>query len=157
MHTTLLNRFVDMVNSHDLTHLADVVTDDITEDGPVVVDAPTGGLAAFRAGWTQMLTSFPDIHVTVTDTIEDENRVAARISLRATGTGPYRRAAATGRHAEWTGVLWLRVRDGRICHFAGLTDRFAVLQQLGFIANDNELATTVSTSSRPTNPVDNGR
>jgi predicted ester cyclase len=141
MHETLINRFVTMVNNHDLTDIGDVVTDDITEDGPIVVDAPTGGLAAFHAGWTQMLTSFPDIHVTVTDMIEDEHRVAARISLRATGTGPYRRAGATGRHAEWTGVLWLRIREGRICHFGGLTDRFAVLQQLGFIGDDDQLAT----------------
>lgn len=144
MHETLVDRFVTMINNHDLTDIADVVTDDITEDGPVVVDAQTGGLEAFRAGWTQMLTSFPDIHVTVTETIADEDRVAARISLRATGSGPYRRAAATGRHAEWTGVLWLRIRDGRICHFAGLTDRFAVLQQLGFIGSDDELAASVS-------------
>ncbi|GAB3910389.1 hypothetical protein GCM10029964_114130 [Kibdelosporangium lantanae] len=140
MHETLVNRFVELVNGHDLTDIGDVVTDDITEDGPVVVDAPTSGLEAFRAGWTQMLTSFPDIHVTITDMIENGDQVAARISLRATGTGPYRRAGATGRHAEWTGVLWLRVRDGRICHFGGITDRFAVLQQLGFIGSDDELA-----------------
>jgi steroid delta-isomerase-like uncharacterized protein len=141
---TAITRFVEMINTHSLTEVREVIADDITEEGPVVLDAPTGGIDAFVQGWQQMLDSFPDIHVTITDTIAEDDRVAARISLHATNTGFYRRAEATNRTASWTGVIWVRLRDGKIAHFAGLTDRFAVLQQLGFIGSDDDLAPRAS-------------
>jgi predicted ester cyclase len=143
---SVVERFVAMINSHDLSLLSEVVADDVVEEAPVVVDAPTGGISAFRSGWSQMLASFPDIAVTLTGMISEGDLVAARISLRATNTGFYRRASATGRYAEWTGFVWVRLRDGKISHFAGLTDRFAVLQQLGFIGSDDELASAMSGS-----------
>ena len=148
MRKAVVDRFVSMINAHDLSRLAEVVADDVVEESPIVVDAPTdGGIETFRAGWEQMLTSFPDIHVTVNGMIEQDDTVAARITLRATNTGFYRRAEATLRSAEWSGFMWIRLRDGKIVHFHGQTDRFGVLQQLGFIESDDELAAKVNAAN----------
>jgi predicted ester cyclase len=150
MHETVIREFVEMINAHDLGRLADVVTADVEEEGPIVVDAPTGGgIGTMRAGWQQMLDSFPDIRITIDDMIESGDRLAARISLRATNTGHYRRADATNQYAEWTGFLWITMRDGKIARFHGQTDRFAVLQQLGFIGSDDELAAAVTSAGEP--------
>ncbi|MGW4394662.1 nuclear transport factor 2 family protein [Amycolatopsis nivea] len=83
---TALRRFLAIVNSHDLAELDTVVAEDVTESGPVVVDAPTGGLAAFRIGWTQMLTAFPDLRVDVDALLAEDDRVAATVTLTATNT-----------------------------------------------------------------------
>ncbi|TCO65436.1 ester cyclase [Actinocrispum wychmicini] len=148
MQKAVVERFVSIINTHDLTNLAEVIAHDVTEEGPIVVDAPAeGGIAAFRTGWEQMLSSFPDIHVALDGMVEEGDTVAARITLRATGTGFYRRAEATGRPAEWTGFVWVRLRDGKIVYFHGLTDRFGVLQQLGFIGSDDELAAKVNAAN----------
>ncbi|MFD9887847.1 ester cyclase [Amycolatopsis sp. NPDC059027] len=136
----VLGRFLDMVNAHDLRDIGEVVTDDVTETGPIVVDAPSGGLENFRAGWEQMLVAFPDIHVGVETMLAEGDTVAATISLSATNTGYYRRGEATGKHATWRGFVVVRLRDGKIAEFDALTDRFGVLQQLGIIGDDDELA-----------------
>ncbi|WP_158881135.1 ester cyclase [Amycolatopsis anabasis] len=137
----VVRRFIEeFVNAHDLTGLGEVVAEDVTESGPVVVDAPSGGLDAFRRGWQMMLDSFPDIHVTVDDLVAEPGKVAARISLSATNTGYYRRGAATGKHAEWRGFVLARLRDGKIAHVDAMTDRFGMLRQLGIIGDDDELA-----------------
>lgn len=133
-------RFVEMINRHDLRDLGEVVAEDVTETGPVVVDAPSGGLAAFREGWQTMLGSFPDLRVEVLDLVGEPGKVVARIELSATNTGYYRRGLATGKHATWGGFLKLDLREGRITHVDALTDRFGVLQQLGIIGDDDELA-----------------
>lgn len=137
----VVRRFLDeFVNTHDLTRLDEVIAEDVVEAGPIVVDAPSGGIDAFRQGWQLMLDSFPDIHVTADTLLAEDDRVAAAISLTATNTGYYRRGEATGKHAEWRGFVLLRLRDGKITEFDALTDRFAILQQLGVIGDDDELA-----------------
>ncbi|QWF79575.1 ester cyclase [Amycolatopsis sp. CA-230715] len=136
----LIRRFVAMVDAHDLSDLHEVLTEDVTEAGPIVVDAPSGGLDAFRAGWQMMLGSFPDLAVTIDETVAEPGKVAATISLRATNTGHYRRGEATGRHARWRGFVIAHVRDGRISRFDAMTDRFGMLQQLGIVGDDDELA-----------------
>ncbi|MEV4317524.1 ester cyclase [Actinocrispum sp. NPDC049592] len=142
---TVLARFVEMINTHTLTNAHELIDENIVEEGPIVVDAPTGGgLQTFLEGWTQMLESFPDIHIEVTDTITEGDRTAARISLQATNTGPYRRTQGTNTHATWTGILWLTTKGGKITHFAAMTDRLSILQQLGFIGTDDDLAEAVN-------------
>ncbi|WP_406640664.1 ester cyclase [Amycolatopsis sp. WGS_07] len=137
---TVLQRFVSIVNSHDLSDLDTVVAEDVTEAGPVVVDAPTGGLAAFRTGWTQMLTAFPDLRVDLDSLLAEGDRAAATVTLTATNTGYYRRGFATGKSGTWRGFLLARVTDGRISDLDIQTDRLAILQQLGIVGDDDELA-----------------
>ncbi|WP_275291690.1 ester cyclase [Amycolatopsis sp. La24] len=137
---TVLRRFLAIVNSHDLAELDTVVAEDVIESGPVVVDAPTGGLAAFRTGWTQMLTAFPDLRVDVDSLLAEDDRVAATVTLTATNTGYYRRGFATGKNGTWRGFVLARVTDGRIAELDIQTDRLAILQQLGIVGDDDELA-----------------
>lgn len=137
---TVLRRFLAIVNNHDLAELDTVVAEDVTESGPVVVDAPTGGLAAFRSGWTQMLTAFPDLRVDVGSLLAEDDRVAATVTLTATNTGYYRRGFATGKSGTWRGFVLARVTDGRIAELDIQTDRLAILQQLGIVGDDDELA-----------------
>jgi len=137
---TVLRRFVDLANGHDLSELDTVVAEDVTEAGPVVVDAPTGGLAAFRAGWTQMLTAFPDLRVTVDSLLSEGDQAAATVTLTATNTGYYRRGFATGRPGIWRGFVLATVTEGKIRALDIQTDRLGILQQLGIVGDDDELA-----------------
>ena len=138
----VVTRFIEeFVNRHDLTGVAEVIAEDITEGGPIVVDAPSGGLEAFTEGWQMMLASFPDLRVTVESMLSEGDRVAAKLRLSATNTGFYRRGEATDKHAEWGGFVMATVRDGKIAELDALTDRFGILQQLGIIGSDDELAT----------------
>ncbi|GAA4540605.1 ester cyclase [Amycolatopsis samaneae] len=136
----VLRRFLDHLNAHDLTTIDEVVADDVVESGPIVVDAPSGGIENFRTGWARMLTAFPDLRVEAETMLAEGDRVAATISLSATNTGYYRRGEATGRHATWRGFVVVRVRDGRIAEIDAQTDRFGMLRQLGIIGDDDELA-----------------
>lgn len=139
-HRDVVRRFIEIVNTHDLSSIGTVITDDVVESGPIVVDASSGGIEAFRLGWQMMLTSFPDLRVTLETVVAEDDRVAATLVLSATNTGRYRRGAATGRAATWRGFMLVRLREGKIAEIDVMTDRFAVLQQLGIIGDDDELA-----------------
>lgn len=77
-------------------------------------------------------TAFPDLRINVEDIVAEEDRVA----VRATWTGTHRGALpmmpvpATGRRVTFTGMVFWRIRDGKIAERWGTIDRLGIQQQL---------------------------
>jgi steroid delta-isomerase-like uncharacterized protein len=78
-----------------------------------------------------ILEGFPDYHETVEDLVADGDRVAARLTLRGTHTGPFAGAPATGKSVEFTDVTFVRIENGKIAELWGLSDHLTLLTQLG--------------------------
>lgn len=87
-----------------------------------------------------MLDAFPDLRMDVDSLLAEGDRVAATVTLTATNTGYYRRGFATGKRGTWRGFVLARAADGRISELDLQTDRLAILQQLGIVGDDDELA-----------------
>lgn len=62
----------------------------------------------------EFLKAFPDLKVTVEDTISEGNKVAVRWSAMATHAGDAFGTKATHRPVHFHGVSWFVIRDGRI-------------------------------------------
>jgi hypothetical protein len=60
--------------------------------------------------------------------------------MSGTNTGDYRRGGATNRKGTMRAFLLWRVSDGRLVESWGTTDRFQLLQELGIVPSDDELA-----------------
>jgi predicted ester cyclase len=79
------------------------------------------------------LKAFPDLKVTVEDLMADGDMVVARVSYSGTHQGTLRGMAPTGKQFTVMGINIFRIANGKLVEHWGLSDRLAVLQQLGVV------------------------
>lgn len=99
-----------------------------------LTDSPTEaliGTEAFKKYWREMIVIFPDVQVAVESTIAEDDRVAARCSLRATHTGEGMGVKPTGRKIHVTGVRICTFREGKVTEAWNCFDFILVYRQLG--------------------------
>ncbi|MFE4461330.1 ester cyclase [Nocardia tengchongensis] len=98
----------------------------------VVIHAPeVGGIEGLKQFNTTVRTAFPDWHATVEELLAEDDRVVERWTGHGTQLGEFQGIPATGRTVAVPGVVFYRVRDGRITEFRGSFDVFSMLGQLG--------------------------
>jgi steroid delta-isomerase-like uncharacterized protein len=91
------------------------------------------GLVEFKQFVRSLRSAFPDIHVTIHDTLAQGDRVVARWSATMTHTGPFLGIAATGRKATVTGMSIQRIVDGKIVEGWDNWDQLGLLVQIGAV------------------------
>lgn len=117
---------------------ADAIDEMFAEDGIAhgLADesgAPLRGTSAFREFHSRFRGAFPDIVVTVEDTVVEGDKVAARCSVRAVHVGDDLGFAATQRPMEITGMTIARVKDGKIAEAWNNFDFMSMFRQLGVL------------------------
>lgn len=89
--------------------------------------------ADFKAFHQVFCGAFPDIEVTVEDTIAEGDLVAARCSVRGKHSGDHLGIAATNAPVEFAGMVFLRVKDGKFIESWNNFDFLKMNQQIGII------------------------
>jgi steroid delta-isomerase-like uncharacterized protein len=96
---------------------------------------PWDGQLLSRDGFKERLKisriPFPDICFEILETVAEDDRVAVSWVMRGTNTGPMGDMAATGKSIEVRGLTIYYFEAGKICGHWQVTDRLAVVQQLG--------------------------
>ena len=109
----LLQRFaIDPWSTGDLSGLDETVGDDYVLEPGMGVEDLKDAIRSSRA-------SFPDLTLTVLETVTEGDRIAYRWEMTGTHQGDYEGIAPTGRRITASGITLLRLRDGRVVH-----DRF---------------------------------
>src|ERR1700682_6030721 len=75
---------------------------------------PLRGPAGFIEFHSRFRGAFPDIVVTVEDTVCEGDKIAARCSVRGERSGVTLAFPATNAPVEFTGIAIVRVKDGKI-------------------------------------------
>lgn len=114
---------------------ADAIDELFAEDGLAhgladETGAPLRGPAAFREFHSKFRGAFPDIVVTVDDTVAEGDKVAARCTVRAVHAGDHLGFAATQKPMEITGIAIVRIRDGQIVEAWNNFDFMSMFRQL---------------------------
>jgi steroid delta-isomerase-like uncharacterized protein len=107
----------------------DAIVHGLTDDS----ENPLRGPAAFKEFHTRFREAFPDIVVTVEDTIEEVDKVTARCTVRGKHTGDSLGFAATHAPVVMTGISITRSKDGKILEAWNNFDFMAMYQQLDVI------------------------
>ena len=104
-------------------------------------DAQSSGREGVKAFLRQMRGAFPDVRMTVQETITEGNRISARVQLDATHTGDGLGVAPTQRRVRVIGIVMVHVENGQIAESWNSWDQLAMLRQLGLVpsAPDNEI------------------
>lgn len=95
------------------------------------------GLVEFKQFAQNLRSAFPDIHVTIHDTLAQGDEVVARWSATMTHTGPFLGIAATGRKATVTGMSIQRIVEGKIVEGWDNWDQLGLLVQIGAVPAAN--------------------
>jgi steroid delta-isomerase-like uncharacterized protein len=111
-------------NSKDLAVVDQVFADEVSVDGRIV------GRAGVKTGMSRHLTGFPDLHVTIDDSIAEGNKVAIWYTVEGTHSGEFAGIPPTGRHVRWAGVDLLTFEHGKIAQARFLSDFFGLMSQL---------------------------
>ncbi|MDR3418253.1 MAG: ester cyclase [Nevskia sp.] len=75
---------------------------------------PVRGPASFKPFHRSFCRAFPDIHVEVADAVTEGDMIAARCRVKGTHLGDGLGVPPSGRHVDFTGMAFMRVRNGRI-------------------------------------------
>lgn len=94
---------------------------------------PVRGPAEFKKFFTGFRAAFPDIHITVKETVSENDLVVAYCSVKATHTGEAFGMAATGMPVSFEGMLMFRVRDGKCVEAWNCFDFLKMFQQMGVL------------------------
>ncbi|OLE54845.1 MAG: hypothetical protein AUG51_05740 [Acidobacteria bacterium 13_1_20CM_3_53_8] len=94
---------------------------------------PLRGPAGFKAFHQKFREAFPDINITIEDTVSERDKIAARCRVRGKHTGDTLGYAATHKPVEFTGITIIRVSDGQIVEAWNNFDFLTMYQQMGVI------------------------
>lgn len=127
----LLRQHTETVwNQGDLDAVDRFVAADYVEHDPSVEDR-LDGPEAYRRNVEAFRSAFPDLEVTIEDSVVQDDRIAMRQSFSGTHEGEFMGIEPTGNEVESTSFLICRVEDGKIAETWVETDMLGLLEQLG--------------------------
>jgi steroid delta-isomerase-like uncharacterized protein len=94
---------------------------------------PLRGPVDFKRFHATFREAFPDIVVTVEDMIAEDDKVAARCSVRGSHMGDSLGIAATQAPVEFTGITIVRIKGGKIVEGWNNFDFMTMNKQIGAI------------------------
>ncbi|MEU6071313.1 MULTISPECIES: ester cyclase [Streptomyces] len=126
-HRALIQAFVDMINSHDVSTMSEHTAPGHIDHNPVVAD----GIEANAAFFQQIFDAFPDVHVVAHDVIVDGDRIAGRFEYSGTHRGTFFGVEGTGRTLSFQSIDIWRVEDGLLAEHWDQLDMAGMFHQLG--------------------------
>jgi predicted ester cyclase len=128
----MLRRFFDEVLNKQKLPLVDELI-----DTSYIYHGPFGelkGPQSYKQVSTEILTAFPDHHITIEDMVAEGDKVVSRFTARGTHKGgDYMGFAPKGKQFKMSGIMISRIAGGKIVEDWESIDLLGQLQQLGAI------------------------
>ena len=131
----LLQRAYEQIfNQGNLDQIEEFVSTDLVDHEP----PPPGmecleGIEVLRQFVKVSRDAFPDLQFTVEDMIAEEDKVAARYTMRGTHQGEFMGVAPTGNRVEVTGIDMVRFEGAKMVEHWANSDELGMMQQLGLV------------------------
>ena len=129
----LVRRYLDDVFAKgDFDAIPAIFAADYVERDPAS-EGTIRGHDGVRGDLEPFVSAFSDTQVTVEDQLAEGDRVATRVTVRATHVEGLRGLSPTGERIEVTGTVVHRVADGRLAEGWWNWDTLGLMRQLGAI------------------------
>ena len=115
----------------DMSRVAEFYAENFTADYPRTDWG--NGVEGVVALAESIRGAFPDYREHIDELIDAGDNIVVRLTIRGTHTGLMGDIPATGREVTFNDVTICRVQDGKIVEQRGLSDHYALFQQLGLI------------------------
>ena len=123
--------FEEVWNQGRETAIAELMAPDAAVYGVAGPDQVHRGPAAFKPFWQQFRDAFPDIQFRMDDLICEGDTVAGRWTARMTHKGDQLGIAATHKPLTITGMVFARVKDGKMVEGWNSWDQLTFTRKLG--------------------------
>lgn len=115
----------DVVNTHNLAALDDILAPDAPQDSATFADNP-GPRQVLGA----LFTGFPDVRHEIEAVITDGDLVVIRYRATGTHAGEFQGYAPSGKQVTWTGINIYRIQCGRIAETWSEVDGLGRIAQM---------------------------
>lgn len=85
----------------------------------------------FKTLHRAFLSAYPDLKITIEETVSEGDKIAARCTVRATHTGEGLGVVPTNQPIEFTGMTIVKVKDGKIVEAWNEFDFMKMYSQVG--------------------------
>ena len=133
-NSQLIRRWFDQVWNQGRAEVIDQMSHPQTKGYGQAEHGKQIDIDEFKKLWSGLRSAFPDIHITIHDTIEQGEKVAARWSATMTHKGEFLGFEPTGRAATITGISLQRWENGKIMEGWDNWDQLGLLVQLGAVS-----------------------
>jgi predicted ester cyclase len=130
-------RVHEVTNTHDATLISATFDETFAPDVLIHIPlpVPSTGVRALKDLFAMLHDAFPDLQITVQDTIAEGDKVVGRNSLTGTHRGDYMGLSPTGNRVVYSEIFIFRFAAGRIAEIWGVVDVVAQLRQLGVLTD----------------------
>jgi steroid delta-isomerase-like uncharacterized protein len=127
----LVKRWFDEVwNNGNLDAIDELLATDAIGHGLGEAGKNVIGPEAFKPFVQRLRGAFPDMHISVDDTISEGDKIAARFTATMTHQGDDLGMPATGKHVTVSGICFTRISNGQIVEGWNCWDIYGMMQQL---------------------------
>jgi steroid delta-isomerase-like uncharacterized protein len=127
---TVMLRFLEFINTASVELADEVISPDAIFYVPGHPE-PMRGRTGYLAIVSMMRIGFPDVQWQLDETIAENDKVAARFTMRGTHQGVFFGIAPTGKKIAIRAINFYRFLDGQIIEEYGQPDLLGLLQQIG--------------------------
>jgi steroid delta-isomerase-like uncharacterized protein len=130
-HKAIARRFIKAFETNDQVTIKEVLARDFMlhvpgAPGPVDRETHAQGISVFSE-------AFSELHVTIEDQIAEGDKVATRLTWRATHTRYFQGLAPTGNKVAVSAISIERIKDGKIVERWFNQDQLGLMRQLGVV------------------------
>jgi steroid delta-isomerase-like uncharacterized protein len=114
---------------------ADAIDEMLADDAAVHGLGPDlHGPAEFKDFHSAYRNAYPDVTIHIDDLVAEDDMVAVRWSASGTHRGDGLGFPATGRRAQFTGMVFVRIKEGKLVEGWNNFDQLGMLLQLGIVS-----------------------
>ncbi|MCJ9696435.1 ester cyclase [Rhizobium sp. PRIMUS64] len=128
-----MRRFVEFINTASEQLAAELIAPEAIFHVPGRQE-PLRGPDGYLEIIGMMRGGFPDIQWTLEEIIAEDDKIAARFTMRGTHQGPFLGVEPTGKSITVQAVNFYRLADGKFVEERGQPDLLSLLQQIGAVA-----------------------
>jgi len=122
---------LELFNQGNVELIDEIVAEDFVEHAaPPDVPPTRDSLKEFVP---MLRAAFPDLHYEILQEAHDGDTHVGYVRVSGTMTGDFMGMPASGKAATWEEMHIGRFANGKLAEHWGVIDRFAMLEQLGFI------------------------
>jgi hypothetical protein len=130
-----VRRFQDATNSGDAELISQTIDELVEPDALIRTPVPiqATGAQMLKEVFARLHRAYPDLHVTIEDLIEEDDKVVSRNSVTGTHRGEYMGLPPTGKSVTYNEIFIFRFAGGRIAETWGVVDVLSQMKQLGML------------------------
>ncbi|MGM5053879.1 ester cyclase [Rhizobium sp. 814_E9_N1_1] len=128
-----MRRFVEFINTASEQLAAELIAPEAIFHVPGRQE-PLRGPDGYLEIIGMMRGGFPDIQWTLEEIIAEDDKIAARFTMRGTHQGPFLGVEPTGKSITVQAVNFYRLANGKFVEERGQPDLLSLLQQIGAVA-----------------------